>query len=77
MEQLKPFDELLVQGRVQGMVQGRVKNPANYPRFVDKRITPTPLSTLSEVNNIHNKEFCYAHLLALLPLSALIHVYRY
>ena len=36
--------------------KGRVEKKANYPHFVDKYLTPPPLSTSAEVNNIHNKE---------------------
>ena len=36
------------------------KKTANYPLFVDKRLTPPPSSTSAKVNNIHNKEFLAA-----------------
>ena len=35
------------------------KNMANYPHFVDKRITP-PLFTSAEVSNIHTKELPFS-----------------
>ena len=56
--------------------EGLKKKPANYPHFVDKRLTPPPLSMSAEVNNIDTKEFFYPHL-GTSPLSlALIHVYQ-
>ena len=45
-------------------ITGRVptKKRQKYPHFVDKRLTPPPLSTSAKVNNIHTKEFVYPHL---------------
>ena len=37
------------------------KKTENYPHFVDKRLTPPPLSTSAKVNNIHTKEFFDPH----------------
>ena len=55
--------------------KGSKKKPANYPHFVDKRLTPPPLSTSAEVNNIHTKEFCYPHSVTPpLPLSTFIKI---
>ena len=44
--------------------KGRVqqKKKANYPHFVDKHLTPPPLSMSAEVNNIHTKEFFLIHI---------------
>ena len=54
-----------------------LKKTANYPDFVDKRLTPPPFSTLAEVNNIHPKEFFIPISLPPPPLpSALIHFYQ-
>ena len=50
---------------------------ANYPHFVDKRLTPPPLSTSAEVNNIHTKELFHPLSgIPLHPLLALIHFYQ-
>ena len=34
---------------------------ANYPHFVNKRLTPPPLSTLVDGNQIQNNE-CFIHI---------------
>ena len=57
-----------------GLREGFQKKTANYPYFVDKRLTPPPLSTSAKVNNIHTKEFFYPH--SGTPPLALIHIYQ-
>ena len=49
---------------------------ANYPHYLDKRLTPSPLSTSVKVINIHNKNFLSTFADPPTP-SALIHIYRY
>ena len=49
-----------------GVTKGFKKN-GKLSTFVDKRLTPPPLSTLVEVNNIHNKEFFHPHFICPYP----------
>ena len=49
-------ESLKVHGTIREGFKTKQKK-VNYPHFVDKRITPPPLSTSAEVNNIHSKEF--------------------
>ena len=61
---LVPNAIIIADDNIHYLGKGSKKKTANYPHFVDKRLTPfPPLSTSAEVNNIHTKEFFYPHLL--------------